>query len=115
MNWFLGWTSDNQLYVESAAVDTYRQSKSAMAHCMVDLAMAPIGAVLPDPPIITPDGATYGYDYRLRLSDLLHSERRVLSCARSLTKFSGALRLKASGKIVPDGKTAEILQPVMSP
>jgi hypothetical protein len=35
-----------------------------------NLAMSPIGGVLPYPPIITPDGATYGYDYRLRLADL---------------------------------------------
>jgi hypothetical protein len=35
-----------------------------------DLAMPPIGGVLPDPPIITPDGASYAFDYRLRLSDL---------------------------------------------
>jgi hypothetical protein len=35
-----------------------------------DLATAPIGGILPDPPIITPDGGTYGFDYRVRLSDL---------------------------------------------
>jgi hypothetical protein len=34
------------------------------------LATAPIGGVVPDPPIITPDGNTYGFDYRVRLSDL---------------------------------------------
>ena len=35
-----------------------------------DLEMPPIGGVLPEPPIITPDGAMYGFDYRLRLADL---------------------------------------------
>ena len=34
------------------------------------LATAPIGGVVPDPPVITPDGNTYGFDYRVRLSDL---------------------------------------------
>jgi hypothetical protein len=32
--------------------------------------MPPIGGVVPEAPIITPDGTVYGFDYRLRLSDL---------------------------------------------
>jgi len=72
-----GWTADNQLYVESPMsgglnwlhidkLNPHTGTRTAWR----DLAMPPIGGVLPDPPIITPDGATYGYDYRLRLSDL---------------------------------------------
>jgi eukaryotic-like serine/threonine-protein kinase len=73
----LGWTSDNQVYVASAAngslttlhIDKLNPLTGART-AWRDVAMPPIGGVLPDPPIITPDGATYGYDYRLRLSDL---------------------------------------------
>jgi eukaryotic-like serine/threonine-protein kinase len=72
----LGWTSDNQLYVESVVndntplhIDKLNPHTGART-AWRDLPMPPIGGVVPDPPIITPDGATYGYDYRLRLSDL---------------------------------------------
>jgi hypothetical protein len=89
----VGWTSDGQLYVASAP-GTGRPSSDETAgvvglpggrsavhidklnpHTGVrttwrDLSTTPIGGVLPDAPIITPDGATYGFDYRLRLSDL---------------------------------------------
>ena len=73
----LGWTSDNQLYTASAANGSLASlhleklnPRTGARTAWRDLAMPPIGGVLPDPPIITPDGATYGYDYRLRLSDL---------------------------------------------
>jgi len=72
-----GWTADNQLYVESPMstglnlihIDKLNP-RTGTRTAWRDLAMPPIGGVLPDPPIITPDGATYGYDYRLRLYDL---------------------------------------------
>ena len=31
---------------------------------------APSGDILPDPPYITPEGNTYRFEYRVRLSDL---------------------------------------------
>ena len=72
----LGWTSEGQLYVSSAAgtgagvtVEKLNPHTGARTPWRV-LATAPIGGVVPDPPIITPDGATYGFDYRVRLSDL---------------------------------------------
>ena len=73
----LGWTTDGQLYVASAAnnnpaaahVDKLNPHTGARSPWR-DLATAPIGGVIPDPPIITPDGNTYGFDYRVRLSDL---------------------------------------------
>lgn len=72
----LGWTSDSQLYVASLVgantalhIDKLNPHTGARMQWR-DLAMPPIGGVFPDPPIITPDGSTYGYDYRLRLSDL---------------------------------------------
>jgi len=73
----LGWTADGQLYVASAAnnnpaaahVDKLNPHTGARSPWR-DLATAPIGGVIPDPPIITPDGNTYGFDYRVRLSDL---------------------------------------------
>lgn len=72
----LGWTSDGQLYVASTNqnavtihVDKLNPHTGARTPWS-DLAMPPIGGVVPDPPIITPDGATYGFDYRLRLSDI---------------------------------------------
>jgi Tol biopolymer transport system component len=72
----LGWTSDGQLYVAT------RNNQRTALHVEKlnphtgtrtpwrDLATAPIGGILPDPPLITPDGNTYGFDYRVRLSDL---------------------------------------------
>src|SRR5271169_4207553 len=72
----LGWTTDGQLYVASAdatgagvTVEKLNPHTGARTPWRV-LATAPIGGVVPDPPIITPDGATYGFDYRVRLSDL---------------------------------------------
>ena len=72
----LGWTTDGQLYVA-----TYDNRRTALhvdklnPHTGArtpwrDLPTAPIGGILPDPPVITPDGNTYGFDYRVRLSDL---------------------------------------------
>ncbi len=73
----LGWTSDGQLYVGSAPnasrtslrIDKLNPHSGARSSWQ-ELAMPPIGGVLPDLPIITPDGRTYGFDYRMRLSDL---------------------------------------------
>jgi serine/threonine protein kinase/WD40 repeat protein len=73
----LGWTNDGQLYVASPVtgnrgaihVDKMNPRTGART-AWRDLAMPPLGGVVPDPPIITPDGSTYGFDYRLRLSDL---------------------------------------------
>ena len=72
----LGWTSDGQLYVATRdnrrtalrveKLDPHTGARTPWR----DLATAPIGGILPDPPIITPDGGTYGFDYRVRLSDL---------------------------------------------
>jgi Tol biopolymer transport system component len=72
----LGWTTDGQLYVASAdttgagvqvvKLDPHTGARTPWRV----LATAPIGGVIPDPPIITPDGNTYGFDYRVRLSDL---------------------------------------------
>ena len=72
----LGWTSDGQLYVSSpdttgAGVKVEKLNPHTGARtAWRTLATAPIGGVIPDPPIITPDGNTYGFDYRVRLSDL---------------------------------------------
>ncbi|HZD33079.1 MAG TPA: hypothetical protein VE779_15625, partial [Candidatus Angelobacter sp.] len=72
----LGWTSDGQLYVATrAAQRTALHVEKLNPHTGArtpwrDLATAPIGGILPDAPIITPDGNTYGFDYRVRLSDL---------------------------------------------
>ena len=72
----LGWTTDGQLYVATAdaggagvKVERLNPHTGARTPWRV-LATAPIGGVVPDPPIITPDGNTYGFDYRVRLSDL---------------------------------------------
>ncbi len=72
----LGWTTDGQLYVASAdpggagvKVEKLNPHTGTRTPWRV-LATAPIGGVIPDAPIITPDGNTYGFDYRVRLSDL---------------------------------------------
>ena len=73
----LGWTGDGQLYVGSEAkgngaaihIDKLNPHTGARA-AWRDLTMPPIGGVFPDPLLITPDGSMYGFDYRLRLSDL---------------------------------------------
>lgn len=73
----LGWTDDGQLYVGSPAntsriavhiekLNPHTGGRTAWG----DLAVPPIGGVLVDPPIIAPDGASYAFDYNLRLSDL---------------------------------------------
>jgi Tol biopolymer transport system component len=72
----LGWTSDGQLYVATrddrrTALHVEKLNPHTGARTpWRDLATAPIGGILPDPPYITPDGTTYGFDYRVRLSDL---------------------------------------------
>jgi hypothetical protein len=73
----LGWTRDGQLYISSPAngernairVDRLNPH-TGQRIVWRELRMPPIGGVFPDPPIITPDGSSYGFDYRLRLSDL---------------------------------------------
>ena len=72
----LGWTNDGQLYVASAdasgagvKVEKLNPHTGARTPWRV-LATAPIGGVVPELPVITPDGNTYGFDYRVRLSDL---------------------------------------------
>jgi hypothetical protein len=72
----LGWDKDDELYVES------KSSTPTMLHIEKlnpftgarvpwrDLPLPAIGGIIPAPPIITFDGSTYGYDYRLRLADL---------------------------------------------
>jgi eukaryotic-like serine/threonine-protein kinase len=72
----LGWAKNDELYVQS------KSSTPSMLHIEKlnpftgarvpwrDLPLPAIGGALPTPPIITSDGSTYGYDYRLRLSDL---------------------------------------------
>ncbi|HEX8895539.1 MAG TPA: hypothetical protein VF783_19580, partial [Terriglobales bacterium] len=72
----LGWTSDGQLYVagrdnprSALHVEKLNPHTGARAPWR-DLSTAPIGGILPDPPYITPDGTTYGFDYRIHLSDL---------------------------------------------
>jgi hypothetical protein len=69
-------TSDGQLYV--ATRDTRRtalpvEKLNPSLRCANTLARSrhcPIGGILPDPPYITPEGNTYGFEYRVRLSDL---------------------------------------------
>jgi Tol biopolymer transport system component len=73
----LGWSSDGQVYVASTAannrtalrVDKLNPHTGARTTWR-NLVMPPIAGVFPEPPLITPDGATYGFDYRMRLSDL---------------------------------------------
>jgi dipeptidyl aminopeptidase/acylaminoacyl peptidase len=73
----LGWTKENQLYVQatdrssptSLHIDKLNPFTGARTPWR-DLPMPAIGGVIPDPPMITPDGATYGFDYRMRLTDL---------------------------------------------
>jgi len=72
----LAWTSDGQIYVGT------RNNKRTALHVEKlnphtgvrtpwrDLAVANVGGILPDAPYITPDGTMYGFDYRVRLSDL---------------------------------------------
>jgi hypothetical protein len=73
----LGWSADGQLYVEATAKDTNvdRHVEKLNPHTGVrsawrDLAKPTIGGVFPQQPVITPDGSSYFYPYRLNLSDL---------------------------------------------
>ncbi len=73
----LGWSDDGRLYVATAPtgpissvhVDKVNPVTGATSSWR-DLALPPIGGVIPEAPIITPDGQTYGFGYRLRLGDL---------------------------------------------
>jgi len=72
----MGWTSSNELFVGTAnqkrasfhieKLNPFTGARSVWG----DLYGAPFSGVLPDVPIFTPDGASYAFDYRLRLSDL---------------------------------------------
>lgn len=73
----LGWSNDGQLYVAPIdfrgrallhvdKLNPHTGTRSAWR----DLPLPVVGGVLADPPLITPDGDTYGFDYRMRLSDL---------------------------------------------
>jgi eukaryotic-like serine/threonine-protein kinase len=73
----LGWTADGEIFVGLPPVDwapDYRVDKlnphTGARKTWRDLQVPAIGGIFPDPPIITPDGATFGFDYRLRLWDL---------------------------------------------
>ncbi len=72
----LGWTNDDQLYVglgnqQRAAFHIDKLNPFTGARTPFrDLYGPVVSGVFPDPPIFTPDGATYGFDYSLRLSDL---------------------------------------------
>jgi dipeptidyl aminopeptidase/acylaminoacyl peptidase len=72
----LGWTGDGQLYVGTAnskrgAFHVDRLNPQTGAHtAWGEISGPPISGIFPDAPIFTPDEATYGFDYRLRLSDL---------------------------------------------
>lgn len=72
----MGWTSNDELYVGTA--DQKRASFhidklnpfTGVRTAWGDLYGTPISGVFPDVPIFTPDGTSYAFDYRLRLSDL---------------------------------------------
>jgi eukaryotic-like serine/threonine-protein kinase len=73
----LGWTSEGEIFVGLPPVDSgadYHVDKlnphTGARKAWRDLPVPRIGGIFPDPPIITPDGATFGFDYRLRLWDL---------------------------------------------
>jgi dipeptidyl aminopeptidase/acylaminoacyl peptidase len=72
----LGWSNDGQLYVAGQVGEgaTLRVDKlnphTGTRTPWRELPKPVIGGILPDPPLITPDGSTYGFDYRMRLSDL---------------------------------------------
>jgi eukaryotic-like serine/threonine-protein kinase len=73
----LGWTNNDELYVGSALtpermalhVDKLNPRTGARTPWR-DLAMPPLGGIRPDRPLITPDGTSFAFDYRLRFSDL---------------------------------------------
>jgi hypothetical protein len=73
----LGWTSDGQLYVEPVADDKRMTLHLVKVNPLTgartawrDLPKPAIGGIYPDPPLISPDGASYLYDYSLRLHDI---------------------------------------------
>ena len=73
----LGWTSDGQIFVAlppGAFRAKFHVDKlnphTGVRRAWRELPIPIIGGLYPDPPIITPDGETYGFDYRLRLWDL---------------------------------------------
>src|SRR5579871_658100 len=73
----LGWTSDGQLYVltlPNGARSTVHVDKvdphTGAATPWRDLALPAIEGIFPEAPVITPDGSTYGFGYRLRMWDL---------------------------------------------
>ncbi len=72
----LGWTNDEQVYVGTANtsraafhIDKLNPFTGARTASR-DLYGIPYSGIAPDAPMITPDGATFAFDYRLRLSDL---------------------------------------------
>jgi len=72
----LGWTADNQLFVGTANVkqQTFHLDKlnpfTGARAAFGELHGPAVSGVLPDPPIFSPNGATYAFDYRLAFSDL---------------------------------------------
>ena len=73
----LGWTADGLLYVMTppkGSRSTVHVEKvnphTGAATPWRDLAVPAIAGAFPEPPVITPDGSTYGFGYRLRLWDL---------------------------------------------
>jgi serine/threonine protein kinase/WD40 repeat protein len=73
----IGWTSNNEVYVRSTPdparmimhVDKLNPHTGART-AWRDLSMPPIEGVRPEPPIITPDGKSFAFDYRMNLADL---------------------------------------------
>ena len=72
----LGWTDGDEVYVGTANtiraayhIDKLNPFTGARTASR-DLYGIPYSGIFPDPPILTPDGATFAFDYRLRLSDL---------------------------------------------
>ncbi len=72
----LGWTNDDQVYVGTGNINraAYHIDKlnpfTGVRTASRDLYGIPYSGIAPDAPILTPDGATFAFDYRLRLSDL---------------------------------------------
>jgi Tol biopolymer transport system component len=72
----LGWTSDNQVYVgrkpePGAGVSVEKLNpQTGVRVPWRTISAAPFGGVVIDTFVVTPDGANYGFGYRVRLSDL---------------------------------------------
>jgi hypothetical protein len=73
----IGWSSDGHLYVEAAAHETRMalhveklNPHTGVRTAWRELGKPTIAGVSPDRPIISPDGASYLYNYRLSLHDL---------------------------------------------